>query len=304
MPRTTLILLFLFTIVASSASATSIINDDGDANKVQASSAATAPTTSNLIDVMMQKRNSFTLTTHALQTLREERIFGGMHRHLNAGSSDTYTMLTSSSSHGQRALKPDSTKSAKSKSAKANCGCETYEAELQALKEEMLTPKWLFAQVADKCILDMSGDTPTIESASFHNDTEMFTDRPFRYENTTLTQTWFSNFNYLFDDGYGFPNAAMTLVKDDESLGVVVSAFVNGYTKDDGGDQTIYGYNLDQSDEQKEVRSLEELMGGQVKVEFDHCSFFIDTADVKCFPTRIKDPTLTLCCLDKMVEHS
>ena len=91
MPRiiATLLLLFLFTFtVASSASATSIINDDGDANKVQASSAATAPTTSNLIDVIMQKRNSFTLTTHALQTLREERIFGGLdaeHEHSTSG---------------------------------------------------------------------------------------------------------------------------------------------------------------------------------------------------------------------------
>ena len=257
--------------------------------KLQASSATTAPTSSNLIDVMMQKQNSFTLTNHALQTLREERIFGGMHRHLqNAGSSDTYTMFMSSSSHGQRDLKPDSTKSAKgvsksakSKSAKANCGCETYEAELAALKEEMLTPKLLFAQVADKCILDMSGDTPTIQSSSFHNDTEMFSDRPFRYENTTLTQNWFNKFNELFNDGYGFPNAAITLVKDDESLGVVVSVFVNGYIEggESEGDETVYGYNLNQSEEQKEVKSLEELMDGEDKMEFDHCSFFID--DIK-----------------------
>ena len=286
-------LLRLFAIVASSASATSIHNDDaGEANKVVQASTATTMPTSNLIDVFMQKQSSFTLTTHALQTLREERIFGGMHRHLQkAGNSDAYTMFTSSSSHGQRGLKPDSTKSAKggsksakSKSAKAQCGCETYEAELAALKEEMSTPKWLFAQVADKCILDMSGDAPTIESSSFHMDTEWFTDRPFRYENTTLTPDWFNNFNELFSDENGFPNAAMTLVKDDESLGVVVSAFVNGYTKDGEGegDQTVYGYNLNQSDEQKKVKSLEELMGGADKVEFDHCSFFIDIIVIVC----------------------
>ena len=41
----------------------------------------------------------------------------------------------------------------------------------------------------------------------------------------------------------------MTLVKDDVSLGVVVSVFVNGYIKE--GDQDVYGYNLNQSEEQK-----------------------------------------------------
>ena len=212
--------------------------------------------------------------THALLALREERIFKGMHRRLQNAGSSTYA---SSSNLGQRNLKPDSTKSAKSKSAKAaQCGCETYEAELAALKEEMSTPQWLFVQVADKCTLDMSGDTPTIESAAFHPDTEMFSDRPLRFENSTLTQEWFVNFNSFFTDEDGSPNAAMTLVKDFQSLGVVVSAFVNGYAKEGEDDQTIYGYNLNQSEEQKKVTSLEELLDGQVKVEFDHCSFFID----------------------------
>ena len=172
-------------------------------------------------------------------------------------------------------MKPDSTKSAKSKSAKAQSGCETYEAELAALKEEMAQPEWLFVQVGDKCVLDMSGDTPTIETANFHGDTEMFTDRPFTHEITDSTQNWFDHFNELFDDERGWPNTAMTFVNDDESVGVVVSAFVNGYTKDEGV-KTIYGYELNQSEEQKKVKSLEELMGGQGKVEFDHCSFFID----------------------------
>ena len=208
-------------------------------------------------------------------SLREERIFAGMHRRLQNAGSSTYA---SSSNLGQRNLKPDSTKSAKSKSAKvAQCGCETYEAELAALKEEMKKPEWLFVQVADKCTLDMSGDTPTIESATFHPDTEWFTDRPFQFENTTTTQDWFANFNELFSDENGFPNTAMTLVNDNQSMGVAVSVFANGYTKDgESGDQTVYGYHLIQSEEQEKVQSLEEVMGGQDKVEFDHCSFFID----------------------------
>ena len=189
-------ILFLFASLASVAS----IKDDG---------------TSILID-LLQEKNSQTLMTHALLSLREEHIFVEMHRRLqNAGSSKTYA----SSSNGQRDLKPDSTKSAKSKSAKASqCGCETYEAELAALKEEMKKPEWLFVQVADKCTLDMSGDTPTIESATFHPDTEWFSDRPFQFENTQLTQDWFANFNEMFSDENGFPNAAMTLVNDDQSM--------------------------------------------------------------------------------------
>ena len=71
-------------------------------------------------------------------------------------------------------------------------------------------------------------------------------------------------------------------VNDDESVGVVVTAFVNGYIKEsDGeGDEIIYGYNLDQSEEQKKVKSLEEIAGGKDIVEFDHCSFFIDGKDL------------------------
>ena len=57
---------------------------------------------------------------------------------------------------------------------------------------------------------------------------------------------------------------------DDESVGVVVTAFVNGYIKKDGeGNRPIYGYNLNQSEEQKRVvKSLEDIMAGKDKVEF------------------------------------
>jgi hypothetical protein len=57
---------------------------------------------------------------------------------------------------------------------------------------------------------------------------------------------------------------------NDESVGVVVTAFVNGYIKKDGeGNRPIYGYNLNQSEEQKRVvKSLEDIMAGKDKVEF------------------------------------
>ena len=126
-------------------------------------------------------------------------------------------------SHEARKLKPDSTKSSKndSKSSKAQYGCDTIKAELEdikakladteaklaALQEEMTQAQWLFVQAADKCVLDISGDTPTIESAHFHGDTELFTDRPLTYANTTSTQNWFTKFNELFDYGDGWPNS-------------------------------------------------------------------------------------------------
>ncbi len=108
----------------------------------------------------------------------------------------------------------------------------------------MTQAQWLFVQVADKCVLDISGDTPTIESANFHEHTEMFADRPLTFENRTSTQNWFTKFNELFNDGDGWPNTAMTFVNDDESVGVVVTAFVNGYIKDEEGNRPIYGYRI------------------------------------------------------------
>ncbi|KAL7455998.1 hypothetical protein ACHAWC_007526 [Mediolabrus comicus] len=216
------------------------------------------------------------LTFQALQALRESR--------------ENRLLEVSSSSHESRKLKPDSTKSSKndsksakndSKSAKAQCGCDTVEAELADVKAKLAAlqqPQFLFTQAADKCVLDMSGDKPTLESAHFHGDTVIFTDRPLTNENTTSTASWFNNFNELFSDGNGWPNTAMTFVNEDESVGVVVTAFVNGFIKDGEDNQTIYGYDLNQSEEQKKVRSLEDIMGGNDKVEFDHCSFFIDSS--------------------------
>ena len=222
------------------------------------------------------------LTFQALQALRESR------------QKRLLELEVSSSSHESRELKPDSAKSAKndSKSSKAQCGCDMVEAELADVKAKLAAlqqPQLLFTQAADKCVLDMSGDTPTIESKNFHGDTVIFTDRPLTNENTTSTASWFNNFNELFNDADGWPNTAMTFVNDDESVGVVVTAFVNGYIKDGEDNQTIYGYDLNQSEEQKKVKSLEEIMGGKDKVEFDHCSFFIDSGGL-VEPGQIQDP--------------
>ena len=114
-----------------------------------------------------------------------------------------------------------------------------------------------------------------LESNKFHKDTEWFSDRPLRYENTTSTADWFNDFDELFDDGDGMPNAALTIVDDDKSKDVVVSVFVEGYVKDEEGDAPTYGYKLEQSADQQSIMALEELMSGEVAA-FDHCSMFVD----------------------------
>jgi len=97
-------------------------------------------------------------------------------------------------------------------------------------------------------------------------------------EKTEATSDWFNNFNELFDDGKGMPNAALTIVDDDTSKDVVVSVFAEGYIKEGEGDEgvTTYGYKLEQSTEQESVMALEELMDGEDRVTFDHCSMFIE----------------------------
>ena len=156
---------------------------------------------------------------------------------------------------------------------------EKVEAELEVCKAEAAKPTWLFVQMADKCTLyrDEFG-AYHLESSKFHSDTEWFTDRPFKLEETMPTTYWFSNFDEFFDDEKGMPNAALTIVDDDESKDVVVSVFAEAYTKKDLFDEGVqtYGYKLEQSTSQANVVALEELMDGKDSVVFDHCSMFIE----------------------------
>ena len=91
------------------------------------------------------------------------------------------------------------------------------------------------------------------------------------------------NFNELFDDEKGMPNAALTIVDDDMSKDVVVSVFAEGYINEGEGDEgvTTYGYKLQQSADQESVAALDSLMeDGEDSVTFDHCSMFIDQVPI------------------------
>lgn len=143
------------------------------------------------------------------------------------------------------------------------------------------TPSYLFVQMSEQCIIDNSSSTPILKALKedFLDVTEAFTaDRPVRHEFTNTTADFFSAFNEHFDDGgengKGWPNSAITLVKDGKSFGVAVSAFVGSYV--DPSD-TYYGYELKQYPDQAAFTSVEDLLDGADSVTFDHCSIFIDS---------------------------
>ena len=141
-------------------------------------------------------------------------------------------------------------------------------------------PKYLFVQMADQCTFQItdSGNL-VLKSRHFHGDTVKFSDRPFTYEEEISTESFFDNFDDLFNaDNGGKPNAAITLVQNDESKDVVVSVFVKAVVKHkDDPDGPTYVYKLEQSDEQDSVTSLSDVMGGKDKMTYDHCSIFIDS---------------------------
>ena len=134
------------------------------------------------------------------------------------------------------------------------------------LEEERL----LFVQMADTCIFEKSDDgNVTFYSTNFFENTTAFTDIPFRNERSMPTSNFFMDFNKLWPNVK--PNAAMTLVDDDVSEGIVVSVFASAFS-----DNMQYGYRLWQSDEQKEVKPLSVIMDGKDKKEYAFCSLFID----------------------------
>ena len=162
--------------------------------------------------------------------------------------------------------------------AEAEKSLAAYEEE----KKEEEGPTYLFVQMADQCIFQTtdSGNL-VLKSRHFHGDTVMFSDRPFTYEEEISTESFFGNFDNLFNtENGGKPNAAITLVQNDESKDVVVSVFVKAVVKrKDDPDGPTYVYKLEQSDEQDSVTSLSDVMGGKDKMTYDHCSIFIDSLE-------------------------
>jgi hypothetical protein len=157
------------------------------------------------------------------------------------------------------------------------------------LQQEDSSPSYLFVQMADGCIFQRtSKGNVVLKSRHFHGSTVRFSDRPFTYEDAVPTESFFADFPDFFNGGNGgMPNAAIALVQDGESKDVVVSTFARAVVKrgeeDDPDGPATYGYKLEQSDEQASVVPLADILGGEDKVVYDHCSIFIDGAS-PCLP--------------------
>ena len=153
--------------------------------------------------------------------------------------------------------------------------------QLHTCEERAEEPSYLFVQMADQCIFQITDNANLVlKSRHFHEDTVMFSDRPFRYEEDVPTEFFFESFDDKFNTGNGGkPNAAITLFQNDGSKrAVVLSVFVKAVVKHgDGPDGPTYVYKLEQSEDQASVTSLSEVIDGGDKMTYDHCSIFIDS---------------------------
>ena len=205
------------------------------------------------------------------------------HNSISSAQAQSQRRLGKSSPKRKREPKSDKNKNKKSESLLEVVTKEhdTCKAELAELKYKNSLPEYMYVQQADECHLRREYDGQIVlESAHFLSDTEQFSDRPMRYEYTIETSDWFEyEFNDKFEDSIdGWPNAAMSIVDDDESRGTVVSVYSFAYSRVNQTDgNTVYGYKLEQSADQANIMSLEYLLGDANEVIFDHCAFFIDS---------------------------
>jgi hypothetical protein len=137
---------------------------------------------------------------------------------------------------------------------------------------------FLYVQMADQCTFEQWKDgTYRFYSSDFHASTYEFTDMPFEEERELSTGEFFSEFHSVYFQENEHPNTSFTLVDNDNSDGVVVSALASAFVEYANGEQA-YGYVLDQSDSQRSVRSLSDVLDGGSEKTHDHCSLFIDNA--------------------------
>ena len=196
-----------------------------------------------------------------------------------------------------RQLRKDSKSAKMSKSAKntaclcGNSESSTHKQELDQCMHDLEEAKkpvqsFLFVQMADVCVFELGEDgSVSFYSNSFLEDTEQFSNKPFRLESTVPTHEFFGKFDSTYFPAGDKPNSAITLVDEEESEGLVVSVFASAFNSTDEEGNTVYGYKLTQSKEQEGVKSLNDIMDGKGVKEYAHCSVFIDASQL--FDRRI-----------------
>ena len=148
--------------------------------------------------------------------------------------------------------------------------------------------------MADQCTFELGSDgTYRFYSSDFLANTYQFTDMPFKEERKLPTGEFFSDFHTVYFRDNEHPNTAFTLVDEDNSDGVVVSALASAFVEYPKGEQgtPLYGFVLDQSESQASARSLSDVLDGGNEKTHDHCSIFVDNgsgspAEKQCFRFR------------------
>jgi len=184
------------------------------------------------------------------------------------GSSSSKSSKSSSSSSSSKG-KGGSSKSSGVSDADGTCSCSD-EPDL----------RWLMIMMATECHLTRDNGKYYLSSAQVSPETWIFTDRPFDYAGSVTTKFFFENFDTIFNDGLGLPNAALTFshAEDDRFDGPLVAVMVERIYEAPG--TGLAGFELKQSSEQEKVLPIDTLfdMGGDEEI-FSDCSFFIDSKD-------------------------
>jgi len=166
---------------------------------------------------------------------------------------------------------------------------QQYKEELDQCEAEKNSPKNLFVQMANHCTLERLVSTSNVTlynliTSDMHDETWVFTDRPFRHEETMSSKDFLNNFNETFRTS--LPNAAVTFVSEKENIfeGPLVSVFLDGVYSEsavflNNTSTTTYTYVLEQSSDQREVIALDSFFSNDEDVMiYEDCSIFIDSA--------------------------
>jgi len=179
-------------------------------------------------------------------------------------------VTTGANKNGDRKLKKKKPKFSKTQ----NSQCE---ANLAAAQEQILElseppkPALLGIQTARYCRIERAAKKGQYKliSNTVSEDTYIFSDRPDTIEYTVPTDEFIRDFDTIFEDVP--PNVGLTFVTDGEPVGPFVVIFEDA--KIEGNEVT---YDIDQSENQQGVLSMESIFGTNDYVDFDDCSYFID----------------------------
>jgi len=166
-------------------------------------------------------------------------------------------------------------KYAKTSKKEASGELEKCQAELAKHKNEV---SYLFIQTASACQVQRSTDGETtsykVVTDSISEDTYVFSDRPYRIEDTVPTADFSAAWSDTFQTSN--PNVGVTLVSKDQprSVGPLVVVFSDPDYQDNGQ----LAYNMEQFPNQEGVLSIETIFEGTTldSAPFESCSFFID----------------------------